>query len=204
MGSQLEQRGRVYSFEPNSASFERLQQNIRLNNRYDISAHHVALTNEIGSRMLSRFQGDPGQSYLIDEIEEAAGTFRGDDTYEQVATTTVNEFARHESIRNVDLMKVDAEMSDDKVLAGSSQMLSEGAISYVIHEYHEGEAYSERSLGILESYGYETFYIVRNGTFLVRDLSNYPHGDFKGPLNMLSISPAARSFSGGEGLDVRG
>ena len=209
MVSRLEDQGKVYAFEPSSLSYSRLLDNIRLNQANTVSPQNVALLDSVGDAVLKLNAEEPGQSLIVDQDAIGDGRKTGDaGAYENVHTTTIYDFAKRNHIDAIDILKIDAEHSDHKVIAGASPLLEKGAISYIVHEVSReadnGYDYGRRSVSILESHGYENFYIVRNGDFLVREIGNYPGEEYRPPLNMLAISPNAPVFRGGEGLDIRG
>ena len=204
MASKLQDGGKVFAFEPSTKNFARLAENIRLNRYPNVFPQHVAVTESVEEAVLTLTE-EPGKCFLVAKNEFADDSASQHKcTYENVRTDSVSQFAQRNAIETIDLLKIDAEFTDDRVIAGSHRLLETGSISYVIFEVNTGYEYSEDALELMDSHGYESFFIVRNGEQLVRDLKNYPKDTHKPPLNALAISPIAPAFAGGEGLDVIG
>lgn len=204
MASKLQGGDKVFAFEPSTKNYERLVENIRLNRYPNVFPQHVAVTESVDEAVLTLTE-EPGKCFLVAK-DEFPGDSAGEDKFahENVRTDTVSQFAERNAIESIDLLKIDAEFADNRVIAGSHRLLETGSISYVIFEVNTGYEYSQDALELMDSHGYESFFIVRNGEQLVRDLSNYPEGTHKPPLNALAISPNAPAFLGGEGLNVIG
>lgn len=202
MASKLQGVGKVFAFEPSTKNFARLVENIQLNRYPNVFPQHVAISESVDEAVLTLTE-EPGKCFLVAK-SEFSGDSAGEDefAYENVRTDTVSQFAERNAIESIDLLKIDAEFADDRVIAGSHRLLETGSISYVIFEVNAGCEYSQDALDLMDSHGYESFFIVRNGKQLVRDLNNYPMDTHKPPLNALAISPNAPAFPGGEGLDV--
>jgi len=121
----------IHSFEPESHNFGRLSRNIAINRAGDrVTPHRVALGAGQGhaTLYLRGGKGDGRHSILADpegEVEEAA----------QVPITTASEFARN-SGAVPDLVKVDVEGAEGRVLAGLADLLEQGHPRHLFLELH--------------------------------------------------------------------
>ncbi|MBI4659144.1 MAG: FkbM family methyltransferase [Verrucomicrobia bacterium] len=202
MASRLRASDVVHAFEPSFVNYGRLLNNIRLNRTDKIIPNRLAVS-DASTSVILKTPRNLSESFVGNQ--GAAINEHGKETTkeETVQTERIDSFAARNRIAHIDLLKIDAEYHDDKVLSGCGNLLNPESISYLIYEFQEGEACAERCWRILESSGYAQFFIVRNGEFLVRRLSDYPRERFKPVLNALAISPVAPYFAGGLGLDVR-
>jgi FkbM family methyltransferase len=196
LASRLGQSRIIHAFEPASNNNTRLQENIRLNDFGEvIHTHLLALSDEPGTGHLI-LTDDPGNHYLSGQSSGVLGNS------ELVKIDTLENFVAYAGITSVDLLKIDAEGADDKVLVGAGALLKDGLVSYVIAEVIEGEECGNRVLQILKAYSYDIYFIVRDTDMLVSDLQAYPRDQYKRPMNILAISPKAPFFQRGEGLNV--
>lgn len=185
MAKYLGARGYVVSFEPSLKNFKRLRENIDFSRYKTVFPVHAAISNSAGRCHIANIEGKPG----IERIVGPNDTVKEEES-ETVLMTTLNDFASGYGIKDIGLLKIDAEGSDDKVLFGISHMLKEGMPDYIIVEYNS--ECSCNVLAILKKHKYNIFYIVRNGNRLVSDLKEYPFGEHKPPLNLLAVSHKAR------------
>jgi FkbM family methyltransferase len=117
VASQLVGRsGRVMSFEPTSASFRILEQNIALNSFVNVSASHLALSDTTGTTWL--YHGDePGSNSLG---KSSAHGQKG----EVVSTECLDNVLHQSSVNQVDVLKMDVEGAEELVLRGAKKALT--------------------------------------------------------------------------------
>jgi FkbM family methyltransferase len=183
MAQGLKQLDQIFAFEPSRTNFERLSANIELNHHQNrIFAHHNAVSDRSGEKAMLKLMANPGTNYLATED--------GPEPHDVVTTVSLAEFCRQSNIKQIDLLKVDTEGNDLKVLKGAGELLEKSDIHYIFLECQQRGEEFQQTLQLLEGRGYEVFYIVRKNALLVRDLKNYPTG-YKEPLNLLAISKKA-------------
>ncbi len=184
MAKYLDGRGYIVSFEPSAKNFGRLKENIALNGHSNIFPVRAAVSDSSGEcriAILARLVHIIG----ADEQEKEGKS-------EAVPKISVDDYAAAHGIKRINLLKIDAEGYDDKVLVGLSNLLEQKMIDYIIVEFIEGDECSKNALKILTDHGYKTFFIVRHKGELVKDLINYPRDKHKPPLNLLAVSPNGR------------
>lgn len=108
MAKAVGKKGRVIAFEPQAKIYRELVQNCLLNKLNNVEAWHCAIGNE------------QGQVALCHDPKMEAGTWIGVNGTELVELRTLDSF----HLRNISLMKIDAEGFEDKVLDGAKETLS--------------------------------------------------------------------------------
>jgi len=203
MSSRMNNKGEIFSFEPSKVNYRRFADNVKLNGFSNISCQHVGVSDYVEDNVLLQVMDDPGGNFIIKDNSAMSGYYSDESVQEKIKTTTIDNFCKTKGINCVDVLKIDAEGYDHKVLAGANNLLKSGSVYYIICEYNQGEKCSEECISILESYSYDFFFIVRNQDFLVRTIDKYPFDYHKRPLNIIAISPNAPHFLKGNGLDIR-
>jgi len=112
LAAKLAGAGRVFAFEPAAATFARLQRNIELNQMQSVvTAIPAGLSDQPGNGFLSAEHGNSGAAHL-----GASG--------DPVTLDTIDRFCAANSVATVDLMKIDVEGSELRVLKGAEQTIA--------------------------------------------------------------------------------
>jgi len=130
------ERGRVYAFEPNPIAYYYLLRNISENSLYNIHAFPYALSDKNGySNLFTPLELNLGAaSFFVEHIQkEALKKIRKF----SVRTITLDNFVKNRTLQKVDLMKIDVEGAEERVLLGGKQCLTRGIIRKLIIEVHE-------------------------------------------------------------------
>ncbi len=115
--------GKVHSFEPSRRMFDELCFNVGLNDMSQICVlNHVAISDRRGHALLSRHA--PGEEVFGSLAPPHRSMDRSVVGYEEVETTTLDEYVRENGISHVDFMKVDIEGAELLALQGARQLLS--------------------------------------------------------------------------------
>ncbi|MFB3777026.1 MAG: FkbM family methyltransferase [Bryobacteraceae bacterium] len=112
--------GQVWSFEPSPREFERLRRNVELNGLSNTRLFQVALADRAGQANL-----------LIAEAEHAGQSTLGEFAYEGVeslgmagvAVRRLDDFVQQEGIQRLDLLKMDVEGAEVRLLSGARETL---------------------------------------------------------------------------------
>lgn len=150
----------IHCFEPFPQSFEQLKANLTADPR--IQCHSLALSDETGTAV---FHGNSstatnsllptdatGHLYWGEGLLETKGT-------EFVQTMTLDEFISSRSIGAIDVLKLDVQGAEFRVLSGARKTLSAQQIRLIYFEmifcptYRGQRAFSEYLL-MLEAFGY--------------------------------------------------
>jgi FkbM family methyltransferase len=111
--------GHVHSFEPNAKSFRRLGANIALNGFTQVQAHPIALSDQPGQATLyvptHDNMGEASLQACAPGMQEAT-----------VRCATLDEWARTADLgprKRIDLMKIDVQGFEGKVIRGATEVL---------------------------------------------------------------------------------
>jgi len=110
--SKLNNLSKVYAFEPNPINFDRLVENIKLNNFINISAENIALGNEIGNK---KMYFDFGQSSFVNSSRKHKGEGI-------VSICTVDIFFQN-MVEKPDLLILDAEGYEMNIINGANKLI---------------------------------------------------------------------------------
>lgn len=179
---------RIYCFEPYAESFRQLE---KLSNNKMVSTYQTAVSDHTGKTKLyintdlscnsffSRPESGPvyypEKARNIDEIE--------------VNVTTIDSFCDIENIERIDILKLDAEGAEKKILGGACNKLSKHNIYLVYTEvmfiqHYEGGCMFHELSGFLEQYGYTLFNLY--------NLKRAKNGQLRWA-NAIYLSPQARA-----------
>ncbi|MGB2661788.1 MAG: FkbM family methyltransferase [Candidatus Omnitrophota bacterium] len=146
------QGGKAYSFEPAKRNFIHLKENVAINDIYCVKLFQLALSNKEGIVPLYLHPTENTGHSLINN--EKAGL-----SVEEVQTTTLDNFIEQENIKNIDLIKIDAEGAEYSILKGAGKMLSGDNPPCIICEMPStkdtGKGNNVRE--ILYSHGYKSY-----------------------------------------------
>jgi len=142
---------KIFCFEPVESVFAKLAENLKGDER--VSLHKIALADSSCQKTI--YLTADSMTNGFESSLTAIGTA-------SVPTLTVDEFARENAIDRIDLLKVDVEGYDLRVLEGAKQFLQTNRIVFVIAEVGFNESDSlhvsfENVRSFLASHGYSVF-----------------------------------------------
>jgi FkbM family methyltransferase len=103
--------GHVHAFEPAQRSFDFLERNLAANGVANATAHRLALSNVSGQATLSYNRSFTGGAFISDRLH--------DGVQETVAMTSLDLWAQADGLHRLDLIKVDVEGHEERVLRGA-------------------------------------------------------------------------------------
>ncbi len=111
----------VYSFEPNKKSYDILK------NKYKDKKNYIfnfAFGDQIENKKFNINLWDQTSSFY--EINNKYHTLRGNKTLikENVPVDTLDNFTKNKQINNIDILKIDTQMYEEKILLGGSEILN--------------------------------------------------------------------------------
>ncbi|HEY6822541.1 MAG TPA: FkbM family methyltransferase [Burkholderiales bacterium] len=154
----------VHAFEPHRLALGRLRRNIAANRLANIVVHEQAAGNAAGTAELTAFElRDLGLSSL----RASASRFEGQSKY-AVPVVTLDEALR-DLKHKIAVIKIDVEGFEAEVLEGARGIVARDR-PYLIFEHSDvffeapgaAAAQKRRLASLLESFGYEAFYITRH------------------------------------------
>ena len=186
----LSPKGTVHCFEPDLEIFSFLLENIKINNLTNIVCNSFALQNnhKLKKIILNKRRA------IHDDGRKNTGlsTIEPNPTYvigaESVSCSTVDNYVKENSIKQVDLLKIDVEGGDSKVLFGSAKTI-EHFSPIIIYEFSPeidhliGISNTRRCFDFLNSKGYVQYQITNDET--INQLSDYD--GIMGESNILCI-----------------
>lgn len=110
MAARLQQQCVIHAFEPHPIVFSRLQKNIALNHATAVTAHREGLSDREETAALVEEKGHSGATYLRS----------GRDVF----VTTIDAFCDRAAIARLDLLKIDAEGAELRILRGAVTALA--------------------------------------------------------------------------------
>jgi FkbM family methyltransferase len=148
--------GHVVAFEPQQDTFQRMLENISLNNLHNIQPYNIAIANKTGILSLHRLD-DSSKSFT----SESDATSDSSDTVE---STTLDHLFHQNKIAKPDYVKIDVEGFELNVLLGMKEILQNSPPTIIQLELYEAFLMrNDASIGLVESlarqYGYG-FYLL--------------------------------------------
>jgi len=182
--------GRVYALEPQPDMFARLQDNLSGNNLSTVTADLLALSDHAETLHLHRFADlGIGHTSISPQGREVSQII-------SAAAMTLDAYAEQRAIKNVNLVKLDVEGAELKVLRGATALLAGASPPMWIVEINEETAaacgYHPRDLlALLAPYGY-VFYRPVWGRMIrtVMRLESCSANDIRNGMNLLCAIPA--------------
>jgi FkbM family methyltransferase len=151
VANNIKHTGLCHTFEPNKYNSDLIIENAKLNGLQNVLINNLALWNKSGEKLV--FEGE----------DALASTIEATDTTSNVLhTITIDDYVNENKVGNVDLLMIDVEGSEIKVLQGATKMLKEHK-PVVVFETHS--LYDDWSNGLqnspssllMKSLGYEVF-----------------------------------------------
>lgn len=148
MASLLNSDVPIYTFEPHAGNFELLKENLKQNHIKNITAKQTAVSDEIGEIQLQISKEDLNHS-TIHAIEPTGET-------QSVHATTLDRIFQKNRIEKCDLLKLDCEGSEFKIILNAPKELFK-KIDAIFLEYHDwaGIGNHKELKNYLESIGYK-------------------------------------------------
>lgn len=166
----------IHAFEPTPASFDIMQRRFAGDRLHH--AHRLALSDQTGKAVFTVNQTDSTNSLLATQEgvhEEWRALVQTERTVE-VETRTLDEFCESQGISAIDILKLDVQGAEDRVLAGARQMLARRAIQVVFLELivtpaYVGQADPGRIITMLQQAGLamvDIYDVSRKGLVLLQ------------------------------------
>jgi FkbM family methyltransferase len=153
----------ICSFEPFPDSFAKLQKVIT--NLSNVRSFNVALADRVGEAEFNANQYSATNS-LLTTAPDVENVWPGGqvDTRERirVPTTTLDAFCREHSIDTIDLLKLDVQGAEPRVLKGGEETLRQGKVRLLYTEIltlpaYQGQISFEEFLRMMREYGFDLF-----------------------------------------------
>jgi FkbM family methyltransferase len=171
LAAHANENGKVFAFEPLSSIYQRLQQNVSLNNLQNIETVLGAVGAEKGEAEFFHQGGNdlPTSSSLSYEfMKDGKGV-----TSTKVKIFKLDEFAEEKNIERVDLMKIDTESTEPEVLRGASSLLERNHPK-IICEVLKDRGSEQPLAEILRPLGYNFYLLTPDGPVKREQIEGHP------------------------------
>jgi FkbM family methyltransferase len=158
-----QKKSKVYCFEPSKIAYETLSK-IKADGFHPLN---LALGDTSGIKYLSAETEGSTMAYVSDKKD--SGNFS-----EKISLITLDEYCYENKIQNIDLLKLDVEGYELKVLYGAKEMIKDGNIQLIQFEFGapSSEKYSLKDFFDLLDRQYKICRILKWGYY---PLSKYHH-----------------------------
>ena len=153
VANNIQGSGICHTFEPNKNNSDLIFENAKLNNLDNILINNLALWNKSGEKLI--FEGEDALASTVEAGLSSANVLH---------TITIDDYVTQNKVGKVNLLMIDVEGSETKVLQGAVEMLKKNK-PVVVFETHS--LYDDWSNGLgnspsailLKTLGYEVFAI---------------------------------------------
>ncbi|MBV9542926.1 MAG: FkbM family methyltransferase, partial [Chloroflexi bacterium] len=164
--SMLEGRGEVHAFEPRSDCFADLERNTRQNRLECVRLHRVALADVDGDARLFIPQSGGWTNASLSR------DFAGSEVFETVPTMRFETYCQKHDVQRIELMKIDAEGAELRVLHGMGSLLDAWRPDLIVEVLEPFEA--ELRAFFADS-GYTPFRILDQRLEELPHIMSHPH-----------------------------
>jgi FkbM family methyltransferase len=164
-------QARVFAFEPMTAIYQRLCQNIELNALQNVTTTFGAVSAEEGEAEFFHQEG-------LELPTSSSLSFDFMKTAENIISTKVkvfqlDKFAQENGIEKIDLMKVDTETTEPDVLIGAKNLLKKHQPD-IVCEVLAGRAEGQKLKEILAPFGYKFYLLTSEGATEQEAIEGHP------------------------------
>jgi FkbM family methyltransferase len=124
----------VYAFEPHPRTFARLSEKA---GQFGFEPVHAALTDVSGKAMLFDYTGSSGTSHASLYSSVIKDIHHAEFVSTETTTWSIDDFIKDRGIERINLLKIDTEGNEYKVLMGASQAIREQQIDVIQFEFSE-------------------------------------------------------------------
>jgi FkbM family methyltransferase len=158
--------GKLHAFEASAATFNKLKQICELTQRKQIFLNHQAVCDREGVVKIHIYEDEfSGWNSLADRPLKEYGIDVKNPVIEEVKAITIDKYCEINSIKNIDLLKIDVEGAEYQVLLGAKNMLEKHQINCCVFEFgattFDMGNDPKEILNFLERLGYNIRNIVR-------------------------------------------
>ena len=155
---------KIYSFEPFKESFLKLKKNTSFFK--NINIFNLGL-NDVEGVMSFYSNFSPSTNSILKSNKEADEIFNSEgklDELEKIDAefTTIDNFVKINSIQQIDILKIDVQGAEHKVLSGAKNAIKSGVIKMIYMEIilrpaYQGQIHFDETLSLLRSLDFELY-----------------------------------------------
>lgn len=157
--------GRVFAFEPSQREWRRAMRTVRRNGLRNVQLYQAALGDVNGTVSLTVCDAAYGAFNSIGRVSHHSAL--GHESYvEEVPCRALDSFLEENGVERVDVIKLDVEGAEERVLRGGHKLFSGAGAPIVFCELSDWTAVgtgssAARVWDLLSSYGYGLYSIIR-------------------------------------------
>jgi FkbM family methyltransferase len=121
--------GKVYALEPSKQHFEVLTEMIKFNKLDNVFPFKRAISNVTGQTKF--YHNDNSTMFSMESIVNKK------DDFEEVETLTLEDFMKQEKLEKIDILKLDVEGSESKIIVSDGFKNVASKIKVILGEYHD-------------------------------------------------------------------
>lgn len=160
----------IHSFEAFKKTFFRFCENLKLNKCQNVFANNFPISDSRENLITLINKQDPGMNRVI-KVNTSLKEYNRE---KPNLAKRIDQYCDEKKINCIDILKIDAEGHDFKVLTGCGKFLKNQRIKIIVVEFLINDYKSLKIKKYLESCNYELFYLVRNTDLIVPSIINYP------------------------------
>ena len=160
----------VYAFDPVQRVYDRLSENISLNN-FNIQSNQLALSNKTGEAIV--YDIDAEHTYAV-TVNKNLHSVTDKVNEVKIKTLRLDEFIEQNNINKIDIMKIDVETHEPEVLEGMGKYLTIFKPTLLIEILNDNIANQIQSL--IEDIDYIYFNLNEKGD--IKQVNNLSKSDF--------------------------
>jgi FkbM family methyltransferase len=167
----------VHALEPVQTTFDRLQE--RLSSKPRMRFHRLAASDKSGTALIRTFESSEKNTLVTDLKDSLRINAIGE---EEIKTQRLDEFFGEIKLQQVDLLKIDVEGFEMKVLEGCGSYLEPSRIRYIFYEFHRVREANSLVAGhtrlcevdsLLDSLGYRFVTVYTQGVHANEPIGTY-------------------------------
>lgn len=163
--------GCVYAFEPVSRNYERLMRNLKLNQAENVKAYNFGLSDKNETLHFNVPRENPAEATLYESaVSEISKSIKMQKDVVESSLKPFDQFYMEEGLNKVDIVKIDVEGAELKVLKGMENILKSNDLMLFIEIFpplieHIGGSVGEL-ITLLANCGFKNIYSVKSDRYL--------------------------------------
>lgn len=180
--------GKIYAFEPFPDVYDKLSENIRLNDL----GHLIKVVKKVVSDKSGK------EEFLLEDKSETASIVNRTNrnlAFKKIPSIKLDDFISAEHLQYIDLVKIDVEGAEFKVLKGFSDYIKRGKVGSIIFEINKNNIYfdgdTKRILSFLIKNQYHIFNFENN---YLKKLESYDYNPVQ-TINLIAIHKLSKKLN---------
>lgn len=125
--------GKVFAFEPSDWAYNRLKENLKLNETNNVEVFKLAVSNFTGSKQFYVCEDDAYNSLISTPMKQVQKVTK-------IKSIRLDDFCLENNIKDIDIIKIDVEGADFLVLMGAGNILNSEHSPIIICEFNRSIA----------------------------------------------------------------